>query len=158
MIHYLIVIPLMLGAILMLLKTLFDFWAELKRDLFAILLLCSCAVAGAQDVGTLSFDYWIEQEGQDSLYNLPATIVIEENAVVVKTPHEYYSRIIVARGVSDRTGEKMLFFANCDKIRFCTHAGVVDGVFVSNRGRTLYFGVDPDAEGSRGWSNKTRGQ
>lgn len=119
--------------------------------LVAITMALSCS---AQD--TLHFDYWIEQTDHDELFNSPAVITIEESAVTVRTQHEYYSRFIVADGFSRATGERVLFFANCDKIRFCKKLGVIDGVFVSHRGRTVYFGKDPNADKTRGWTNKTK--
>lgn len=127
-----------------------------KRKKFIWLLLLLPFAGSAQDK-TLSFDYFIEMTGSDSLYVESATITIEPNAVEIRTPYEYFSRYIVARG-KDNAGDEVLFFAGCDKLRICTnYEGIVKGAFLTHRGNTKYFGIDAATyDRLSGWTNRNK--
>lgn len=127
-----------------------------KRKRFCWLLLLLPFAGSAQD-RVLQFDYFIEMTGSDSLYTKQATITIESDAVEVRTPYEYFARYIVARG-KDNAGDEVLFFAGCDKLRICTdYEGIIKGAFLTHRGNTKYFGVDPETyDRLSGWTKRSK--
>lgn len=144
----------MTKTIILILAILFVIWVCLNwdRKTMRLVLLLFLPFSGfSQD--TLIFDYWITTNETDSFYSLPATIVIDTGMVTIRTPHEYYTRYVVATGLS-RSGDKVLFFANCDKIRITKSAGVVDGVFLSINGLNTYYGQDEKIRDEYGWFNK----
>lgn len=127
-----------------------------KRNYIVLALLLPFS-GFAQD--TLYFDYYIHTTGPDSLVEVPAMLIIEEGerkALVFRSPYEYYSRYIVAEGLS-MSGDKILFFAGCDKVRFTENwQGKINGAFLTNRGSTIYLGLDPELKDKVGWSNKQK--
>ncbi len=144
----------MTKTIILFLAIIFVIWVCLewdKKTMRVILLLLLPFSGFAQD--TLNFDYWITTNETDSFYSLPSTIVIDTEMVTIRTPYEYYTRYITATGLS-RSGDKVLFFANCDKIRLTKSGGVVDGVFLSVNGLNTYYGQDEKIRENYGWTNK----
>ena len=81
-------------------------WETAKKHRFIIVF----ALLPFSGFGQLmSFDYYINLTGSDSLYVESATIEIQPDYIEVKTPYEFFSRYIVATG-ADREGDKMYFF------------------------------------------------
>ena len=144
-------------AFVLFLCFVFSNWTTPKNKKRFIWLLLLLPFSGSTQDKTLSFDYFIEMTGSDSLYIESATITIEPDAVEIRTPYEFFSRYIVARG-KDNAGDEVLFFAGCDKLRICTnYAGIIKGAFLTHRGRTKYFGVDPETyDRLSGWTRKSK--
>jgi len=104
---------------------------------------------------TMTFDYYINLTGSDSLYVESATIEIQPDYVEVRTPYEFFSRYIVATG-ADREGDKMYFFTGGGVLRICrNYRGELTGAFLRSRGNSRYFGVDSQIyDRLGGWTNK----
>lgn len=136
----------------------FSNWSTPKRppNRFKSLILPLLLSLGlnAQDTTILNFDHWIETKDKHQEYLLESTIKITEDYVEVRTPYEFYSKRIVAEGISRRTGDRVLFFANCEKMRITESGGKINGIFMHTRNRVTYYGYDPTAKDRSGWSNK----